>query len=112
MNSRFARMVTLLFAAIQFAVPAVASVGEGVFSRRVVDPRVHVEEHGQKDCAPPHTADCAICRYLVDHAGFVPPAVVPAEIVVDQPEPVVAASIGATADREGFDARGPPPTAG
>jgi hypothetical protein len=110
MTSRFARFITMVFAAIQFAAPAVASVGEGVFSSRVVDPSSHVEEHGQKDCAPPHSADCAICRYLVDNNGSAPVAALLVAIVAEEPAPVVAISLGETADREGFDARGPPAT--
>jgi hypothetical protein len=112
MNSRFARLVTLVFAAIQFAAPAVASVTEGIFSNRVIDARAHIEDHAQTDCAPPHTADCAVCRYLVDNAGTVSTAPVLVAIVVTQPSPVVAVSLGATAERQGFDARGPPATAG
>lgn len=112
MTSRFARIITMVFAAIQFAAPAVASVGEGVFSTRVVDPRAHVEEHGQQDCAPPHSADCAICRYLVNSTGSAPATPLSVAIVAVQPEPAVAGSMGASADRDGFDARGPPAFAG
>src|SRR4051812_7157559 len=112
MTSRFARIITMVFAAIQFAAPAAASVGEGVFAHRAGNAQVHVEESGQKDCAPPHSADCAICRYLVDNTGAVPSAAVLVAIVADQPEPVVAVSVGASADGDGFDARGPPAIAG
>src|SRR4051812_29416316 len=112
MTSRFARILTMVFAAIQFAAPAAASIGEGVFSHRASNTQVHIEESGQKDCAPPHSADCAICRYLVDNAGSVPATAALVAIVADQPEPVVAASLGVSADREGFDARGPPAIAG
>ena len=112
MKSRFARILILLLAAIQFAAPAAASVAEGNFARRGVDPRAHVEEHGQKDCAPPHSADCAICRYLVNNVGSVPAPALLVAIVAEQPEPAVAISLGASADRDGFDARGPPAIVG
>jgi hypothetical protein len=112
MNSRFARLLTLVLAAIQFATPAIASVAEGDFARRVVDPRAHVEEHGQKDCVPPHGADCAICRYLVDNVGHAElPAVLPVFAAVRTPA-VVRESFGSGVERQGFDARGPPATAG
>jgi hypothetical protein len=112
MNSRFARFVTLLFAAIQFAAPAVASVTEGIFSSRVVDARSHIEDGAQTDCAPPHGADCAVCRYLVDGTGSLPASPVLVAIVMAQAEPVLARSLGATAERQGFEARGPPAIAG
>src|SRR5437868_13591533 len=99
MTSRFARILTMVFAAIQFAAPAAASVGEGVFSHRAGNARMHIEESGQKDCAPPHSADCAICRYLVDNAGTVSAPALAMAIVAEQPEPVVTASLGASADR-------------
>src|SRR3954468_996050 len=98
MTSRFARILTMVFAAIQFAAPAAASVGEGIFSHRAGNTRVHIEESGQKDCAPPHSADCAVCRYLVDNVGFVSASALPVAIVAEQPEPVVTATLGVSAD--------------
>ena len=112
MTSRFARFITLVFAAIQFAVPAVASIGEGLFSNRVVDVRAHVEDNAQTDCQAPHSADCAVCRYLVDNAGTLPAPAIPVAIATEQLEPVVSATQGATADRQSFEARGPPAFAG
>lgn len=112
MTSRFARFVTLLLAAIQFAAPAVASVAEGEFSRRVVDSVAHIEEHGQKDCAPPHAADCAICRYLVDNAGHPEIAALPLDLQTVNSVAVVRESFGSSVDRQGFEARGPPATVG
>jgi hypothetical protein len=112
MNSRFTRLVTLVFAAIQFAAPAVASVGEGLFSNRVVDARPHVEDKAHTDCRAPHSADCAVCRYLVDNAGTLAAPAVPVAIATEQLEPVVSGPQGATADRQTFEARGPPATAG
>jgi hypothetical protein len=106
--SRFARVMMLLLAAIQFAAPAVTSVADGIFANRVVDPRAHVEELPTSDCEPPHSADCTVCRYLVDHTGTVPPATSAIVIVAEQPEPVVSATAGATGERLGVGARGPP----
>lgn len=112
MTSRFARFVTMILAAIQFAAPAVASVGEGLFSNRVIDPRSHVEDHGQTGCQPPHSADCALCRYLVDNAGTLPAPALPVAIATEEMEPVASATQGATAHRQSFEARGPPAAAG
>ena len=61
---RYARFLTLLLAAIQFAAPAVVSVADGAFSKIVRDPGVHVESSGDTECTPPHGADCGVCRYL------------------------------------------------
>jgi hypothetical protein len=110
--SRFIRLVTLVLAAIQFAAPAVTSVAEGAYSRRVIDPSAHVEEHGQKDCVPPHAADCAVCRYLVDHVGDIHVPALGVAIVTTQAEPVAPLTLNAWADRDGFEARGPPAIAG
>ena len=112
MTSRFARFLTLLLAAIQFAAPAVASVAEGTFSRRVIDPTSHIEEHGQKDCVPPHGADCAICRYLGNAADHPEVAALPVDLTTASAVPVVSQSFASSVDRQGFDARGPPAAVG
>ena len=109
---RYARFLILLLAAIQFAAPAVASVAEGAFSQRVADPAAHIEEKGQTDCTPPHAADCAICRYLIDGTGCMP-ALGSAFIVADAPPSPTTAVVAASGPaRQGFDARGPPAIAG
>ena len=112
MNSRFARFLILVVAAIQFAVPAAASIAEGVFALRTIDPRAHVEEKGQKDCVPPHGADCVVCRYLVDNVGHPEVPVVVPNLEAVRTTAVAEESRGATSDRLGFEARGPPAMAG
>src|SRR5260221_992407 len=62
--SRPFRLLTLLLAAMQFAVPAVVSVVDGDGARAGRPLGTHVEEFGQNQCKPPHSADCAICRFL------------------------------------------------
>jgi hypothetical protein len=111
-TSRFARFLTLVLAAIQFATPGIASIAEGTFSRRVVDPRAHVEEHGQKDCVPPHATDCAVCRYLVDNVGHPALPAVVLDFGTVRTTAVVKESFGSGPERQGFEARGPPATAG
>ena len=110
--SRFARYVTLVLAAIQFAAPGVASVGEGVFSRRVTDPRAHIEDQAQRDCVPPHSADCAICRYLVDNVGHTEAPAVPPVVAVVRAVAVAQRALVSSAELHGFEARGPPAIAG
>jgi hypothetical protein len=110
--SRFGRFLTLVFAAIQFAAPAVVSVADGIVSDRVVEPRTHVEDHAQRDCVPPHSADCAACRYLADNSGIVPAVALPVSIGRAASEPFLLADTHAAAERHGFEARGPPATRG
>ena len=110
--SRFTRLITLLLAAIQFAAPAVASVAEGAFLRRVADPQSHVEQFGQNDCTPAHPADCAICRFLSGNAGETPAVAALVVPVARYERPVMLTETAAGAARRGFDARGPPAIAG
>jgi hypothetical protein len=110
--SRFARFITLLLAAIQFAAPAVASVAEGAFSRRVADPQSHVEEYGQNKCTPAHPADCAICRFLSGNASETPVVASLAIPTALSERPLAVAETAVGAARRGFDARGPPAIAG
>lgn len=58
------RILTLLFAAAQFALPGLAAVAEGEFGGDVRKAGMHVEATGGGDCTPPHSADCGVCRYL------------------------------------------------
>jgi hypothetical protein len=110
--SRFGRFLTMVLAAIQFAAPAVVSVADGIVSHRVVDPRTHVEDHAQRDCVPPHSADCAACRYLADNSGIVPAVALPPAIAQAESEPFLLVHASATAERHGFEARGPPAARG
>jgi hypothetical protein len=110
--SRTSRFLTLLFAALQFAAPAIASVAEGAFSQQVRDPRSHVEQYGQNDCTPPHAADCAVCRFLTTGANT--PAAQPGLLAAAAPAlaPVETVALRSAASRQGFDARGPPEALG
>jgi hypothetical protein len=62
--SRRVRFLTLLLAAMQFAVPALVSVADGSVARAGRTSAAHVEEVGGKQCRPPHSEDCLICRFL------------------------------------------------
>ena len=76
--SRPVRFLTLLLAAMQFAVPAVVSVVDGVVARHGRESPTHIEEFGQNQCTPPHPADCAMCRFLSSTQGAVATAPAPA----------------------------------
>src|ERR1041385_8175451 len=58
------RYFTLLLAAMQFALPAVASVADGLYAATGRNDGSHVEDVARNQCKPPHAGDCAICRYL------------------------------------------------
>lgn len=106
--SRQVRLLTLLLAAMQFAVPAVVSVVDGAGARAGRPSGTHVEEFGRNQCKPPHSADCAICRFLStthSQAGTSVPAIVATEIAAAQ-NTLVAFCAAAT--RDGFDSRAPP----
>lgn len=72
MAHRYPRLLTLLLAAIQFAMPAFVSVSDGAFAKLVRDQGSHVESSGDSECVPPHQADCTVCRYLSDHGSDTP----------------------------------------
>ena len=64
MNGAVRRLLTLLFAAAQFALPAAASIADGLAARATGNPRAHVENVAGTHCQPVHGADCTLCRYL------------------------------------------------
>ena len=106
--TRSARFLTLLLAAMQFAVPAVVSVVDGAVAESARVTGTHVEEFGRNKCTPPHSADCAICRFLstTQSHGSTAVAAVIVSRVSAAPETLVALS--ATTARHGFDSRAPP----
>ena len=108
MANRFVRLVTLVFAAAQFALPAAASVADGAAAAGGRNSAAHVESKGDRDCKPPHTADCAICRFLTTAHGQARAAtaiLVEAGIAPTHETPLACAATGA---RYGFDSRAPP----
>ncbi|MDB4905741.1 MAG: hypothetical protein JWO05_525 [Gemmatimonadetes bacterium] len=58
------RFLTLLFAALQFAAPALVSVADGAAERSGVSASSHVEALGGSHCPATHTAECALCGFL------------------------------------------------
>jgi hypothetical protein len=108
MTTRFARFITLIFAAAQFALPAVASVADGAAAAGGRNSAAHLESKGDRDCKPPHSADCAICRFLSTTHGQVRvavPALADAGLAPLRETPLACAATGA---RYGFDSRAPP----
>lgn len=106
--SRTTRFLTLLFAAIQFAVPAVVSVADGAIARGGRNAGSHVEDVGGKQCRPPHTEDCLLCRFLTATHSAAPAAPAPAIEQTIASIPTTRIAHTAVADRYGFNSRAPP----
>ena len=106
--SRPVRTLTLLLAAIQFAVPAVVSVADGALAQSGRGSGMHVEDVGNNHCKPPHSADCAICQFLSTvHSQTTPAAVaVISQHVGSTPTAAIAQAVAS--DRRGFNSRAPP----
>jgi hypothetical protein len=106
--SRTTRFLTLLFAAIQFATPAVISVADGAVARGGRNSASHVEDVGGKQCRPPHTEDCLLCRFLSATHSTAAAAPRP---VIEQSVASISTMFDArssVADRYGFNSRAPP----
>lgn len=106
--SRSVRMVILLFAAMQFAVPAVVSVADGAVARVGPEQAPHVEGLGTNACARIHPADCLLCRVL--STTISPPrgpVSVPVVSDVQSPSRTLIAVL-ATTPSHGFNSRAPP----
>ena len=106
--SRPVRFLTLLLAAMQFAVPAAMSVVDGTVARWGQDAGSHVEAFGQNACKPPHSADCAVCRFLSTTHGQIDASVAAAVVTTIAPSPTTLVALSAAAARHGFDSRAPP----
>jgi hypothetical protein len=106
--SRPLRLLTLLFAAIQFAVPAVVSVVDGAQARGGRNSGSHVEEVGGKQCRPPHSEDCLLCRFLSATTGVTTAAPAPTIEEKSATVPEASVTLCAVAERYGFNPRAPP----
>jgi hypothetical protein len=62
-GDRRLRVFALIWAVLQFALPASATLAD---ARLAVAPpgRSHVEETPGRDCTPSHSPDCAVCKHL------------------------------------------------
>ena len=106
--SRSVRFLTLLLAAMQVSLPAVVSVADGAGAFRGRESVTHIEAPGRNQCQPPHSADCAVCRFLSATHGVMT-AAAPALVgtrIVSIPTAVPARST--SADLFGFNSRAPP----
>jgi hypothetical protein len=58
------RFLALLWAGLQFAMPALGSLADARFAAAAGDPVSHVESTSSASCPAVHAPDCAVCRYL------------------------------------------------
>jgi hypothetical protein len=104
----FIRFLTLLLAAMQFALPGVASVVDGAAARAEPDSRSHVEDVAQTSCKPPHSADCVVCQFLstsLAQVGTTATATVSSWVPA---KPMGAVAVHSSASRFDFNSRAPP----
>ena len=106
--TRPVRFFTLLFAALQFAVPAAVSIADGALARASRESRSHVEGIGDNQCTYSHSADCLLCRFLSTTLAE-PDASAPAVIGTDIAHPLATRTVLRVASvQHGFDSRAPP----
>ena len=58
------RFLAVLWASLQFAMPALGSLADARFAAAAGDPVSHVESKSSASCPAVHAPDCAVCRYL------------------------------------------------
>ncbi|MFL5607465.1 MAG: hypothetical protein ACJ8AD_13530 [Gemmatimonadaceae bacterium] len=88
----FFRGWAVLWAVLQFALPAAVSLGDARLERESAEgPRTHVEAASGNACRPVHAADCALCQF-VSHTGALPHAAsAPTIVAAAAPTPPPAA---------------------
>ncbi len=83
------RLLYVLFAILQMATPALASIADARLLARNdrLASQSHIEDHTRRSCAAVHTDDCALCQLL---SGLAPEPQLPAELPTAAREGCVA----------------------
>ena len=98
----------LCLSALQFALPAAASVFDGSIAQSSLNSGAHVEDVSRNACKAPHSPDCVICRFLsVTLTQAAATTVATVERSVSVPPRAFAPAYSA-ANRQGFHSRAPP----
>jgi hypothetical protein len=58
------RFLSLLWAAVHLAIPALGSVADARLAAAAGDPVAHIESTTSSSCPVIHAPDCGLCRYL------------------------------------------------
>jgi hypothetical protein len=67
----------MLWAVLQFALPAAATTADAHVERESRLQVVHVESDSTSGCRPVHAAECALCQLITHDAGTPAPAPLP-----------------------------------
>ena len=105
------RVIVLLWAALQLALPPVLTVMDATLAATAVAGTVgaHVESTSTPDCHRVHGADCAFCQFLSNYFGTVRTAT-PARVaaLAYVPPSALPAPFGTSAARSLPGSRAPP----
>ena len=102
------RFLMLCLSALQFALPAAASVFDGSVAKSSLNASAHVEDFARNACKAPHSPDCVLCRYLsVSFAQTATTTVATVAKSVSVP-PTAFIPAYSVASRQGFHSRAPP----
>ena len=105
---RAIRFLLLCLSALQFALPAAASVFDGSIAQSSLNSGAHVEDVGRNACKAPHSPDCVVCRFLsVTFTQAAATTVVNVERSISVP-PTTFVPAYSGASRQGFQSRAPP----
>jgi hypothetical protein len=84
----------MLWAVLQFALPAAASVADAHVERESRSQVMHVESSSTTSCRPVHAAECALCQLVTHDAA--PAASAPAPLIAAVVHCPVAAALVAS----------------
>jgi hypothetical protein len=104
------RACALLWAVLQFALPAGAVIADARMEREAVAGlQAHVESGSDESCRPPHPDDCALCQ-VVSRTGMGPacPTLPDAIDAIRCPESLACTSQGADSFARAGLPRAPP----
>jgi hypothetical protein len=104
----YIRFLTLFLAALQFALPGIASVVDGAAARVGPTSRAHVEDIAQNSCTPPHSPDCVVCQFLSTSLAQVETTATATVLSWVPSKPMAAVAVYSSASRFDFQSRAPP----
>jgi hypothetical protein len=59
----------VMWAVLQFALPAAATLADARLERQSVGAQAHVESRSEATCRPIHPSECALCQLVLRVAG-------------------------------------------
>ena len=96
--SRWFRGWGILWAVLQFALPAAVTIGDARLERESVGLTLtHVESASGKACRPVHPANCALCQFVTHTSALADDSGAPTLVTAASPTPPSAAQTRASA---------------